>query len=485
MRRKDKAAAPGVVAEVERQTAEAAALAGIAGQDRLIDPRTNPAVRGHADRLRDEQQVKALDAENARVERRLRVADRRADEAERTLEAIALAQRASSPARSVLALHTGRRLYTRLSLGASLALAAGSAMGVEAAAHRLHAPFGSGYIAEIGLTGLATVAITYRAHLAENRGELVKDSWQSKALWALMTVPLLISIGCNLATLNVVGAFCALGAAAFSLLSCVVADRSSAAMQARAKEVSDTDADRLRAVAMGDDLFSAVLVHQDEDDDADGDLLDGDVDGEADEGPALVMTVVDEVADEATEGMDKLAAWLADQEPPEESGPRPAVPPTSDDGPNSAAKTPPVPDQDDQGGVPLPIWDQTPWKRPEGHIVGRPGQRVAHIDGDQDDDPSGDPVSGGVSHRGPERGPERVQAAADARRAAGIQTRYELAILLVNHPDAGNSWLAKAMDVSIATVKRHRKELGFNRLTRDEQLQRVRELHAQTTGGAS
>lgn len=247
-----------VVTSVEQQTAQAAELARIAGQGRLMDPRLNPATRTHADRLLVEQHRKALEAEHARLLRRHRVTDRRAEEAERTLEAIGLARRASSPARSVLALHTGKRRYLRLSLAASLALAAGSAMGVEATAEALSAPVGSGYIAEVGLTGLATAAITYRAHLAEHRGELAKGGWQSRVLWTLMTVPLLVSVACNLGILNVVGAFCAIGAAAFSLLSCVIADRSAAAMQARAEEVTEADADELRAVAMGEDLFAAV-----------------------------------------------------------------------------------------------------------------------------------------------------------------------------------------------------------------------------------
>lgn len=255
---------PGVVASVEQQTAEAAALAQIAGQRRLTDPRTNPAVRAHADQLRNDQHRRALDAEHSRLVRRHRVEDRRAEHAEETLEAIQQARQTSSPARSVLALHTGKRRYLRLSLAASLALAAGSAMGVEATAEALRAPTGSGYIAEVGLTGLATAAITYRAHLAEHRGELAEGSWQSRVLWVLMTVPLLASVACNLAMLNVVGAFCAIGAAAFSLLSCVIADRSAAAMQARAEEVTTDDEADLRVIAMGDDLFTAVQAEGDE-----------------------------------------------------------------------------------------------------------------------------------------------------------------------------------------------------------------------------
>lgn len=244
-----------VVAAVQETTAQAASLAGISGQELLSDPRLNPATRPHADRLLIEQQVKALDGDHALRLRRHRVVEARADEAERTLQAIALARRASNPARSVWELHRGRRVWSRLSLAASVVLAAGSAMGVEAAAHALSAPTGTGYISEVGLTGLATAAIAYRAHLAEHQGELKPKSWQQRALRTLMTVPLLISVIANLTQLNALGAACSVGAAAFALLGAVVADRSAAAMQARANEVGEARERELHVVAMGHDLF--------------------------------------------------------------------------------------------------------------------------------------------------------------------------------------------------------------------------------------
>ena len=171
--RRSKAARPAdirsaVVAQVKSQAAQAEDLAAIPGQDRLADPRLNPAVRAEVDRLRNEQQRSGLRFEHTRVLRRHRVADSRAAEAEVTLEAIALARQTASPARSVLALYQGRRLYRRITLAASVCLAAGSAMGVEAAARALGAHAGTGYIAEIGATGLSTFAIGYYAHLREN-----------------------------------------------------------------------------------------------------------------------------------------------------------------------------------------------------------------------------------------------------------------------------------------------------------------------------
>lgn len=242
---------PSVVAAVAERTRQAAELAAIAGQELLADPRTNPATRRLRDELRDEQQRRALRAAHARALRRLRVQDARAADAEETLRAIAVARQTASPARSVLALHVGRRRYMRAALAASVVLAAGSALGVEAAAHALDAPPGTGLAAEVGLTGLSTIAIHYRAHLAEHRGTVHAGSWHSRALWLLMTLPLAISVTANMATLNIIGGLCAMGAAAFSALAWVVADRSAAAMQDRAAEVSDTDEQALRDAAMG------------------------------------------------------------------------------------------------------------------------------------------------------------------------------------------------------------------------------------------
>lgn len=387
------------VAAVQEQTAQAAALAQISGQELLSDPRLNPATRSHADRLRVDELVKALDASHSRALRRDRVRDARASEAERTLEAIALADRASSPARSVLALHNGKRAYMRLSVAASLALSAGSAMGVEAAAHRLDAPTGSGYLAEIGLTGLATAAITYRAHLAEHRGELDKGSWQSRALWALMTVPLLISVGCNLATLNAVGAFCAISAVAFSLLSCVIADRSSAAMQDRAAEVDEADAATLRAVAMGEDLPPVQV----------------------EEGPAIPESGVREIEESRDSG--DGAGHIVE-------------PPVEVEGGHIDS------DQHDPDGS----------EGPRADVAGDDdGESEVENEGQEDGVPLG------AASRSPEM--VRVLAAAEARRAAGEQTRARVADFLTRHPDATIPQIATGLQLSDATAKRHRRAL--------------------------
>lgn len=243
-----------VVASVAEQTAAAADLAGIDGQDRLTDPRTNPAVRALADQLRNEQHRRALDSEHSRKLRRHRVFDRRAAHAEHALEALQAAREASSAARSVLALHKGRDRFMGASLAASLVLSVGSAMGVAAFAEKLSAPAAVGYIAEVGMVGMSTMVITYRSHLAQHGGKA--HGWHAKVLWLLMIGPLLASMLANLFGAGPVGIACSVGAAAFSLLSYVIADTSAEALLAQAEQVTGADEADLRAIANGDDLFT-------------------------------------------------------------------------------------------------------------------------------------------------------------------------------------------------------------------------------------
>lgn len=243
-----------VVASVAEQTAAAADLAGIDGQDRLTDPRTNPAVRALADHLRNEQHRRALDSEHSRKLRRHRVFDRRAAHAEHALEALQAAREASSAARSVLALHKGRDRFMGASLAASLVLSVGSAMGVAAFAEKLSAPAAVGYIAEVGMVGMSTMVITYRSHLAQHGGKA--HGWHASVLWLLMIGPLLASMLANLFGAGPVGIACSVGAAAFSLLSYVIADTSAEALLAQAEQVTGADEADLRAIANGDDLFT-------------------------------------------------------------------------------------------------------------------------------------------------------------------------------------------------------------------------------------
>ncbi|MGI5422971.1 hypothetical protein [Actinomadura luteofluorescens] len=249
---------PGVAEDVERRATEAAQLAKIPGQNRLTDPRTNPAVRPHADRLRDDQHRKALDYGHARTLRGLRVEDRRASHAEKALEAIQAAREASSPAKSVLFLHGRRNLYMQISLFTSVALAGGSAMGLEKLAENYkHIPQGSGIIAEVGLTGLATLVILARSDLAQHSTDSLKQTdWRNWALWVLMVLPLAASMAANVHGGNFLGAVCAAGAAAFSLFSYVVGVLFADAANGQAKKVTGDDEDALREIASGDALLA-------------------------------------------------------------------------------------------------------------------------------------------------------------------------------------------------------------------------------------
>ena len=256
----DRSPTTSVVEDVARRTAEAAQLAKIAGQNRLTDPRTNPAVRAHADRLLNKEHERTLDAAYARKMRRHRVEERRAGHAERALGAIQEAQEARSPAESVLFLHRRRKLYMRMSMVLSVGLAGGSAMGLENLAEQLHVPAGSGYIVEGGLTWLATVAIQARADLAQHSVPTdhkdEKRDWRTATLWMLMVVPLTVSMAANVHGHNIIGALCAAGAAAFGLFSYVVSDLFAGAAKAQAARVAREDEKELRDVASGDDLSS-------------------------------------------------------------------------------------------------------------------------------------------------------------------------------------------------------------------------------------
>lgn len=249
-----------VVESVQEQTAQAANLAGIAGQDLLVDPRTNPALRPHFDRLLNTQQRLQLDAEHGRAKRRHRVADKRAADAELTLDAIQQARQASSAARSVLALHRGRTRFMTASLLASLAASCGSAKGVEALAIKHHAPHLTGYVAEVGMVGLSTMAILYRAHLSQHgwKGAL----WKQVLFGVFAVVPLLASVVANAFGAGPVGVACSMGAAAFGVFSHLVGETSAEALLDKAEEVSGDDEEHLRKIATGGDLFATAPAAQ-------------------------------------------------------------------------------------------------------------------------------------------------------------------------------------------------------------------------------
>lgn len=244
-----------VVADVREQTTQASQLVGIAGQELLADPRTNPRVRPLADALLTSQHEHALKAAHSRVLRRYRVSNRGAEHAEEMLEAVRQARQMRSPARSVLALQKGRRYWMTTSLGLSVALSVGAASGVAALAAKLDAPELAGWVAEAGGTVLSTAAISYRAHLAAHDDQ--PSGWHNCVLWALTFVPLTASVAANVFGAGPVGVLCSLGAAAFALLAHVVGEASAAAMQKQAARVTEQEERELQAAVLEHDLFAA------------------------------------------------------------------------------------------------------------------------------------------------------------------------------------------------------------------------------------
>lgn len=143
----------------------------------------------------------------------------------------------------------------RLSLATSVVLAFGSARGLEhLAGEYKNIPKGSGYIAEIGLTGLATVVILAKSDLAQHGGKV--KVWQDVSLWGLMVTPLTASMVANVYGGNVIGAICAAGAAAFAFFSFIVATVFAVSARSQAEKVTGDDESSLREIAVGDDLFS-------------------------------------------------------------------------------------------------------------------------------------------------------------------------------------------------------------------------------------
>lgn len=402
---------PSVVDQVGAQTDQARSLSQITDQQLLADPRTNPATRGHADRLRDDQQRHALTLEHRRELRKGRVSDRRAAHAERTLDAIQAARETASPALSVVALHTGRRRYMSTALVASLALSVGSALGVEAAAQAWGAPVGVGYLAEVGLTGLATAVILYRSHLAQHthRADTHMPLWQERVLWVLMLVPLVGSIVASTAGSGPVGALCSIGAAAFALLAYLIADRSSALMRATAALVDTADEAELRRQAAGEELFSAVVVQEDTEEP-------GSEPEEVDEGAAAVAAIEEWLGERSRVGHDVADRHQEATQPPVNGSHRI----------NGAARHF-VPDQGNDGTF---------------HTVApRNGGGVVDVADD-----------GGESS-------EQVVDAVHANRLKGAHTRLRVAEHLAVNPTHNARQVGEALSISESTARRYMKEL--------------------------
>lgn len=246
-----------VADQVRQQAAEAAQIASITGQGRLDNPRTHPRVRGLLDRLRVRQQRSLLRAEHQRALRRVRVTVRRSADAEQTLRVLHKAKDVDSPARSLLALYRGRTVFLAVTMTVSLLLGVGAATGLAKLAARLGAHPYAGWIAELGLTGLATVVILSRSHLARHGRQVT--GWQNWLLWGFTVAPLAVSVAGNIIAAGVIGMACSIGAVAFSVLSHVIADQYALAMHTQAQRVTAVDEEQLHALAVGDDdVFQAA-----------------------------------------------------------------------------------------------------------------------------------------------------------------------------------------------------------------------------------
>ena len=231
MRKKKIALVTDVVSDLQERTRQAQELDAIPRQELLADPRLNPETRAAADRLQAERLSTGLEMEHRRELRRVRETDRREEERIRAAAAVDAARAATDPAYTVLDMVRSRTRFSRLCLGASIVLSIGSAMSLETAlaTHYPAAADGVGYIAEITLTGMSTVAILWAGKLAR-AGRLPDTGLVRNLLVGLMIVPLLISmVGATLGS-GPVGAITSAGSAAFAVMAYLVAVTSSAAI---------------------------------------------------------------------------------------------------------------------------------------------------------------------------------------------------------------------------------------------------------------
>ncbi|MBB4931395.1 hypothetical protein F4561_002215 [Lipingzhangella halophila] len=408
---------PGVVDQVANQTKQAADLATINDQA-LTDPRTNPAVRGHHDQLRNVQQRRQLDLEHRRALRRGRVSDSRAAAAERALAAVDAARETASPARAVLALTRTRTRYLAGCLAASVVCSVGSALSIVAWLGSAYpsASAGLGWVVESGLTILATSMILLRGRLSTVTGA-APTGWRSHTLWALIGGPLAVSVGLSTAGAGLVGAACSLGAAAWAVAAFLATDTLSVAVEKSMGRVDSTDEAELRETAMGEDVFTPRAAP----------VAPGRVSGWVDAGPRARLPIVPRVSPPSVtpDTQPDTASWvgeveqfLADRQDPPEGGVAPRLSPGDDTGPAGAAHTAP---------------DATTNHRSECLSPPRQTDR--------------------------EEPTERAVPAAEAQRLLGEDNRRRVAEYLVYHPGATNRDVAEALDLTERTVQRHRTAL--------------------------
>ncbi|ADH69832.1 YIP1 family protein [Nocardiopsis dassonvillei] len=385
-----------VVATLQERVRQAQALASVPHQELLADPRLNPATRSQADSLESDRLRTRLDLEHRRFLRTEREADRRADEAIRAAQAVDQARAATDPAYTVLALVRNRSRFAALSLGASLVLSVGSAMGLEAGvvAHYPAAPTGIGYLGEVALSGMSTAAIIWAGLLA--RSGTFPTGGRRAALLGLIVVPLLVSIVGSTIGSGPAGAVASIGSAAFSWFAYLIAVTSADAIAQLVKPLSATTT---ATEAPADHEEPTVpLPHR--------------TAGEA------LQVVGEEIAEQAADYL------RSHGNPPERSH-----------GQDRSHGTGPERSHEDTD------------PDDDGHDI-ESGQVI----------PSERPCERSRSH-GDDEATERALTAQERRRLEGIQNRRRVADFLYERPDAHTAQIAEELGLGESTVRRIRKEL--------------------------
>lgn len=240
-KKKTPAVTTDVVADLQRRTQQAQALASVPRQDLLADARLNPETRTLADDLTARQLRTELELEHRRRLRRERERDRIEERAAQKAAAIDSARDANSNESIALDMTRSRKRFTLGALGASIVCSVGSAMGVEAAVQAAYpgAFTGVGYLAEVGMTGMATMAIAWRGGLARSRALI--EGLPVPVLNAMIAVPLLASVVASTAGSGPVGAVASIASAAFAWFAYLVAVTGSEAIS---QAVGRMDADQ-------------------------------------------------------------------------------------------------------------------------------------------------------------------------------------------------------------------------------------------------
>ncbi|WP_077692924.1 MULTISPECIES: winged helix-turn-helix domain-containing protein [Nocardiopsis] len=390
-----------VVADLKARTQQAQSLASVPRQELLADPRLNPSTRALADRLEADRLRARLDWEHRRYLRSEREADRRAEDAIRAAEAVDRARAATDPAYTVLTLVRSRGRFAALSLGASLVLSVGSAMGLEAAvtAHYPTAPTGIGYLGEVALTGMSTAAIIWAGLLA--RSQAFPTGGRRAALIGLIVVPLLVSIVGSTIGSGPVGAVASLGSAAFSWFAYLIA-------------VTSADAIGQLVKRMGTATTATEIP----------------VDNEDQEYEEPTTPLPHRTAGEALEVVgEELAEQVDDYlrshgSPSERSHGQTRSHGTGPE--RSHGDASPADDGADAESAQV-----------------TPSERTSERDRSHDDGES----------------PERVLTAQERRRLEGLQNRRRVANYLYRRPDAHTAEIATELGLGESTVRRIRKEL--------------------------